>query len=74
MLFAPDGLLRVELVRRVPGLRCVFGRSGHHEPAGVKDLCKRFGGLQAVGNVSFTVAAGSIKALIGPNGAARRPL
>jgi branched-chain amino acid transport system permease protein len=26
MLFAPDGLLRVELVRRVPGLRCVFGQ------------------------------------------------
>ncbi len=37
----------------------------------VKNVSKRFGGLMAVGNMSFTVAKGEILGLIGPNGAGK---
>ena len=35
-------------------------------------VTKRFGGLTAVADVSFTVPAGELLGIIGPNGAARR--
>jgi branched-chain amino acid transport system ATP-binding protein len=37
----------------------------------VRDLSKAYGGVQAVHNVSFSVAAGELLAMIGPNGAGK---
>lgn len=48
----------------------------HSSPPALRivDLCLRFGGIEALRNVSFSVAPGSITALIGPNGAGKTSL
>jgi branched-chain amino acid transport system ATP-binding protein len=40
----------------------------------VKDVNKRFGGLQALGNVNLSVASNTCHAIIGPNGAGKSTL
>jgi branched-chain amino acid transport system ATP-binding protein len=40
----------------------------------VRDLCKAFGGIKALENISFSVRGGSVHSVIGPNGAGKTTL
>jgi ABC-type branched-subunit amino acid transport system ATPase component len=63
-----DGAIAISQ-RHAPALRETA--AGGEVLLEVRGLEKRFGGLQAVAGCSFSVAAGSITALIGPNGSGK---
>ena len=80
--FAPDGLW--PFIRRLfpqrrrvvaPAQAALLPRRDKPEEGTtileIKEVCKRFGGLLAINNLSFTVNAGEIMGLIGPNGAGK---
>ncbi|TAL97746.1 MAG: ATP-binding cassette domain-containing protein [Paraburkholderia sp.] len=79
MLLRPQGLWPAPL-RRVTPPREDAGRAEASAPramAGdailldVRDMQRHFGGVRAVGGISFTVRNGEILSLIGPNGAGK---
>ena len=84
---APDGLfwtIRDRWFRKVeeptiPPLHEAPAHSAPESPAGatlldVKGLSRSFGGLRAVGEVTFSIAGGEILGIIGPNGAGKTTL
>lgn len=85
MIFRPAGLLPETVLRsrrsdvsgnaaQIPAPRisdAVDARIDHPPVVEVANVSKRFGGLQAASDVSFTLRPGEIVALIGPNGAGK---
>ena len=82
VLWAPDGL--AGLVDRLRGARAAaapapawpapLARDAGPRQLRIEQVVKRFGGVEALAGVSFTVARGEIVGLIGPNGSGKTTL
>jgi branched-chain amino acid transport system permease protein len=81
MLLRPQGLWPAALRRVTPPRRAALSAASEAALAraavpgetllDVRNIERRFGGVRAVGGVSFTVKSGEILSIIGPNGAGK---
>ena len=68
---APEEGCRGQYENRVPRTRCQWSGFGAGAAVEVASLCKRYGTVEAVKDVSFCIERGEVFAFLGPNGAGK---
>ncbi len=71
--FLPQGVAdsTIHFLRRRRFARKATAKRGHVSPLRLENVTKRFGGVEAVGDLTLDVPMGTITGLIGPNGAGK---